>query len=413
MVEDEQKTSEGRRRALLLGAVAVACSALLAGLVFGARYLPLPVNIDGKSRTALLGVTVQQLRSDGLVSVHDGDLLAAKDKRVLRRRGGTVLVVNVDGKPAGPETRVWPWSTLVSHNGTDVIESVVTTREAVPIEAKFVGQGPLVFMAQPGTVGLRELRKGEVSGDTIESKTLIKPVPALFQRAKPGGAIGRVIALTFDDGPWPGTTEGVLQVLRRFKVKATFFVVGQEVRRRPALVRAVLADGNMVGSHSWSHLQLGKAPQRTVAHEIQAGQQAVLKAAKLWPRWFRPPYGSVSRTVYAEAAASKTKLVLWDVDPEDWRRPPATIIANRVVNSARPGAVVLMHDGGGDRRYTVVALAMIIPRLQAQGYRFVTLDQLFAPKAKPKPVAQAKPKAPAKAKAPAKPTAKPATVKKP
>jgi peptidoglycan-N-acetylglucosamine deacetylase len=269
----------------------------------------------------------------------------------------------------------------------------------------------MVFMARPGTVGLKELRTGEVSGDTIESTTLIKPVPALFLRTRPGAAVGRAIALTFDDGPLPGSTERVLAVLRKFKIKATFFMVGQQVRRHPALVRAVLADGNQVGSHSWSHKKLGTASQRTVAYEIQAGQQAIHKAAGIWPAWFRPPYGSVSRIVHAEAAAAKTKLILWDVDPEDWRRPSATVIANRVVNAAKPGAVVLMHDGGGDRRNTADALAMIIPRLQAQGYRFVTLDQLFAPKAKPKPVAKAA--APAKAKAPAKAAAKPAAAKKP
>jgi peptidoglycan/xylan/chitin deacetylase (PgdA/CDA1 family) len=405
MVEDAKKTPEERRPAFLWGALAVAGVVVLAALVFGARYLPVPVSIDGTTRTAPLGVTVDRLRSDGLVSVRDGDLLAAKDRRVLRERGGTALVIDVDGKPADPETRVWPWSSLASRNGTDVVESVITTREAVPIEARFVGSGPLVFMTQPGTVGLRELRKGEISGDTVGSSTLIQPVPAVFMRTRPGAAAGRVIALTFDDGPWPVTTDKVLAVLRKFKVKATFFMVGRQVRQRPAMVRAVLADGNEIGSHSWSHKVLGTAPQRTVAYEIQAGQQAVAKVTKVWPAFFRPPYGSVSRIVYSEAAASKTKLILWDIDPQDWRRPPATIIANRVVGAAKPGAVVLMHDGGGDRKNTVDALSMIIPRLQAKGYRFVTLDQLFIAKAK----APAKAKPVAKAKAPAKAPA----VKKP
>jgi peptidoglycan/xylan/chitin deacetylase (PgdA/CDA1 family) len=340
-----------------------------------------------------------------VVAVHDGDLIAAKDKRVLRRAGGTPLVIDVDGKPAGPETSVWPWSKLTSHNGTDVVESVTTTRQALSIEAKFEGQGPLVYLVRPGTVGLKEVRTGDISGDTVKSTILIKPVPALFVRTKPGAVIGRAIALTFDDGPWPGSTERVLAVLRKYKAKATFFMLGQQVHRNQKIVKAVLADGNQIGSHSWSHRMLGTAPQRTVAYEIQAGQRALRKITKVSPVWFRPPYGSVSRTVYAEAAAAKTKLVLWDIDPQDWRRPAATTIANRVVNAARPGTVVLMHDGGGDRKNTIDALLMIIPRLQAKGYRFVTLDQMFAPKAKPKAVVKAKPAV--------KPVAKPAAVKKP
>ncbi len=83
-------------------------------------------------------------------------------------------------------------------------------------------------------------------------------------------------------------------------------------------------------------------------------------------------------SVYAQAADAKVHLVLWDVDPMDWRRPPAAVIADRVVNAARPGRVVLMHDGGGDRTNTVAALPVIIQRLRAQGYQFVTMDQLYA-----------------------------------
>ncbi len=368
----------GTRKALAWSAWAAAGVALvLAMVVLSALYVRFPVTIDGRAESVPLGVTVATLQKQHYLNVHNGRLLAAKSHRILRENGGTRYQITVSGRPAIPTTRVWPWSTVTSRNGIDALESVVTTRVAVPIETTYEGKGPLVFMTQPGSVGLDQQVRGRVSGEVVSSQTLIKETPAVFLRAHPGGS-GKLIALTFDDGPWPKSTEAILSVLKQYNVKATFFMLGQQAKRYPLIVKDIAQQGSDLGTHSWDHRDLSKAPVSAISWEIRSAEDQVQKITGQLPRWFRPPYGAVSSAVYGQASDAKVNLVLWDVDPQDWRRPPPAVIADRVVNGSRPGDVVLMHDGGGDRKNTVAALPLVIQRLRALGYQFVTMDQLYA-----------------------------------
>jgi peptidoglycan/xylan/chitin deacetylase (PgdA/CDA1 family) len=186
----------------------------------------------------------------------------------------------------------------------------------------------------------------------------------------------KVVALTFDDGPWPSQTQSVLDILKANGVKATFFQVGQCVDARPELSRSLLANGMLLGNHTETHLLLGSRSYSTAYAEIANGQASIKKATTFTPRWFRPPGGSTSGTVEDAAGDLGLRTILWSVDPRDWERPSVTTICSRVLSQVRPGAVVLMHDGGGTRTGTIGALAPIIRELKRQGYTFLTLDQM-------------------------------------
>jgi chitin deacetylase len=376
MDQQARATGGGNRRAVVVGAVAalVAVGVLVALAFF---FVPTPVTVDGKTAWVRAGTPVSGLVSKGLITAHNGDLLAFKDKRVVRKNGGGPAIIYVGDQRAVLGTPVWPFSTVRSVNGVDSVEKVVSAKQAIPIEARWIGHGPLVFMSQPGSVGIRMIEKGAVSGDLVGSRTVLEGQPAVFLRTSSTGS-GKQIALTFDDGPWPKNTLAILAILKQQKVKATFFMLGTNVYSHPDLAKAVAAAGMDIGNHSETHPQLPKLKGTQIAWQIEAAQRMILKATGKTPTWFRPPYGAVNRAVYAQANADKVRVVLWTVDTEDWKKPPVTSIINRALTGAKPGAVMLMHDGGGNRDKTIQALPGVISRLRALGYTFVTLDELFA-----------------------------------
>jgi peptidoglycan-N-acetylglucosamine deacetylase len=180
---------------------------------------------------------------------------------------------------------------------------------------------------------------------------------------------GRVIYLTFDDGPDPQWTPQVMQVLGRYDAKATFFMLGQNAAAHPGLVDEVRRSGHAVANHSWNHPQLPRLAPADVRSQLDRTSTAI--GGK--DRCMRPPYGATNDSVESVVRDSGKRTVLWDVDTNDWKRPGASVIENRVVQGAKPGANVLMHDGGGERSQTVAALDGMLRRLTAQGYTFKAL----------------------------------------
>ncbi|PRX02246.1 UNVERIFIED_ORG: peptidoglycan/xylan/chitin deacetylase (PgdA/CDA1 family) [Actinomadura viridilutea] len=183
----------------------------------------------------------------------------------------------------------------------------------------------------------------------------------------------KCVALTFDDGPAPGTAK-LLNILARQNVKATFFLIGRNVATHPDLVRREVAEGHEVANHSWSHADLGRASVAKVEGELARTQHAIRKAAHVTPVLMRPPYGSTDARVAGIARRMKLAQVLWAVDPLDWRDRDTRLVERRVLKAVRPGMIVLLHDIHGT---TVEAVSPIIERLRADGYTFVTVSQLF------------------------------------
>ncbi|MEH1940878.1 MAG: polysaccharide deacetylase family protein [Nostoc sp.] len=205
-------------------------------------------------------------------------------------------------------------------------------------------------------------------------------IPSSFQSAIINAAklspSQKVIALTFDDGPWPESTAEVLDILRKNQIKATFFVIGQNVKNYPALLKQEVAEGHVIGNHTWHHWYQFLNPQ-AAAYEIDHTEDIIYQTTGLKTNLFRPPGGIMHNGVVDYARNSKYSIILWSSDSIDYSRPPVPKLIGNVFREAKPGGIVLMHDGGGNRSKTVQALPEIIANFRNQGYRFVTIPELL------------------------------------
>jgi peptidoglycan-N-acetylglucosamine deacetylase len=185
----------------------------------------------------------------------------------------------------------------------------------------------------------------------------------------------RDVALTFDDGPGP-YSRAIIRILRRMRAPATFFAIGREVAIYPRVIAAEARDGFEVGDHTETHPFLSILPVAAQRAEILDAARAIRAAGAPYPRLFRPPYGAFDKATLAILRAARMLIVLWSVDTSDYTRPGVARIVYVALSGARPGAIILMHDGGGDRAQTVAALPRIIRGLRRRGYRLVTISQL-------------------------------------
>jgi peptidoglycan-N-acetylglucosamine deacetylase len=188
----------------------------------------------------------------------------------------------------------------------------------------------------------------------------------------------KVIALTFDDGPWPQTTESILATLKEENVKATFFVIGQPLRSFPEIAKHVVADGHEIANHTvhhWYHKMSPLVAQR----EIDDTNKIILETLNVKTNYFRPPGGVLTNGLVAYAHRLNDAVLMWSADSGDSqpRRPSVETIVKNVVTQATPGGIVLMHDGGGKHENTAKAVPIIIKKLRAEGYRFVNITELL------------------------------------
>jgi chitin deacetylase len=184
----------------------------------------------------------------------------------------------------------------------------------------------------------------------------------------------KAIALTFDDGPWPKTTAAVLDILRHHNVKATFFVLGSNGTQYPDLLKRIAQEGHAIGNHTWNHGYHHHSPA-LAQREIQLTQQVIAKYTGLQTALFRPPGGFLKNGLVAHAHASQQATILWTVD--DTYSGSVDKAVKNVLQHANSGGIVLLHDGGGDRKLTIQALPEMIHQLQQQGYQLVTIPQLL------------------------------------
>jgi peptidoglycan-N-acetylglucosamine deacetylase len=185
-----------------------------------------------------------------------------------------------------------------------------------------------------------------------------------------GARTQRRVALTFDDGPG-AMTATMLQTLADAQARATFFVLGSQIAGNEHLLRRAAREGHEIGNHSWSH------GMPCPLCELARTSRHIRRVSGFRPCSFRPPGGYLSSTVTRAAREAGMHTILWDVDPQDWRRPGVQAIVSNVVRNVRNGSIVIMHDGGGDRRQTAAALPSIIARLQDRGYRLVPVYEVL------------------------------------
>jgi peptidoglycan-N-acetylglucosamine deacetylase len=181
------------------------------------------------------------------------------------------------------------------------------------------------------------------------------------------------IALTIDDGPHPEWTPKMLDLLAEHHVKATFSLIGEEVKRFPKLALRIVQSGHMLCNHTMHHpMGIGAMSPRHVDAEIAEAHDRIAQATGVAPRYFRAPGGNWSRAVFGSVARHGMLPIDWDVDPRDWARPGTRHIEHSMLG-AKGGDILLCHDGGGDRSETIKALRRVIPALKKRGLAFVIL----------------------------------------
>lgn len=185
------------------------------------------------------------------------------------------------------------------------------------------------------------------------------------------------IAITFDDGPHPYLTDRILEILNRYEVKATFFMVGVNVLNYPDVARNVLAAGHEVGNHTFSHSHIAKLNQNEVMKEVGLCEDALEELCEYRPHLFRPPEGAVNTYVEHCTEDQDYTLILWSLDTRDWEHKNTEQIVQSVLSNISPGDIILMHDYIGRQSHTPEALEILLPRLMELGYEPVTVSQLL------------------------------------
>ncbi len=186
---------------------------------------------------------------------------------------------------------------------------------------------------------------------------------------------GPYIAMTFDDGPSATLTPKLLDLLAAHHIKATFFVIGENVAEHPEIVERAAREGHEIANHSWSHPNFGKMSDEGVRRQLTRTDDAIKNATGVRPTLLRPPYGSITarqkRWIHNEFGY---QIILWDVDPYDWKRPGPSVVCNRILKETRPGSIVLSHD---IHPGTIEAMPSTFDQLQAKGFKFVTVSELI------------------------------------
>ncbi len=241
-------------------------------------------------------------------------------------------------------------------------------------ESALVGVALIAFtVAACGATTIAETGQGpRVDSETSSASKPKKrpsiettPVPSVSGKWSPSSG-DKTVYLTFDDGPGPNTGD-VLDVLKENDVKATFLIIGKMIRTREADLKRVYAEGHATGNHTWDHANLAQM------NKTQVDRQLNRSALEIGPRMgpcMRPPYGALDGEARKLSVAYGMTPVLWTRDTNDWNKSASQASIGNVLKGIQPGDIVLMHDGGGDRKNTVNALREVLPTLKAKGYKF-------------------------------------------
>jgi len=261
------------------------------------------------------------------------------------------------------------------------LETIIPTADV-----NFIGKGELLQVAAEPKAGARTFKTDDANA-TILSETYTS-MPASYVIRRMGDAPGK-IALTFDDGPSPEWTPKILDILKEKNVRSTFFIIGENGAANPKLVQRVLAEGHDIGNHTFTHPNIGEVSDSVAGVEINATQRLIEALTGRSTRLFRPPYfgdaePSTAQEIGPLQVAERLGYITvgLKVDPDDWMKPTADQIVQRIVEQAtdidpeKRGEIVLLHDAGGDRTTTVEALPRIIDELRSRGFELVTVSDM-------------------------------------
>ena len=190
----------------------------------------------------------------------------------------------------------------------------------------------------------------------------------------------KILALSFDDGPHPKYTVEILDILKEYNIKATFFVLGIHAELYPDIINRQISEGHEVGNHSYSHVNMKKASKNVIKEEFKKTQDIIYSISNVKPKVFRPPYGNYNDEVIKIVSSDNTSIVLWTFyqDSKDWSNPGVDSIVNTTLSKAQNGDIILFHDYVyKEESHSVVALKIILPKLSDEGYKFDTMSELI------------------------------------
>lgn len=215
-------------------------------------------------------------------------------------------------------------------------------------------------------------KTAEKAGASAAATVSASPSPT--EAPPPACTKVKCIALTFDDGPWPGTTDQLLDTLEREHVTATMFLLGNQAQAHPDMVRREQQLGLEIGNHTFTHPTLNQVSTGEVRTELTRTQDVLTQITGTRPTVMRPPYAGRNATSDSVSGELGLAVIVWDASPQDWVNKDPQTIARLTVDSAQPNSVVLMHD---THQWTVDAMPAVISELRAQDYHFVTVSQLL------------------------------------
>lgn len=383
--EKHQRARRNSRKKIIAALVAILV--VVGGITGGIFYMnnaPVTVTVNGEQKT-IQGAqrTLEGLVENGVVSVKPGNYIAVDDS-VMREGEGALCTAKLNGEDTSDlKTHLNEGDTIEITDGQNIMEPYNDDNvQSIPASVEEVGVGAVHVYQGSGEAGEKVVRTGTESGKTVEVTT---KEPGTIQLVKYNVNTNgdKVIALTFDDGPWDSSTAAILDILKNNNAKATFFTVGNRIPGHEDLIKRMKDEGHEIGTHTYDHasgsgkgvsLDLMSTQERR--DEVSKGLQAITDAGGDASTTFRSPGGNFGAETARDVHDLVTSEIGWNIDTGDWQRPGADVIAQRI-EMASPGNIILMHDGGGDRSQTVEALKTALPYLVEQGYEFITVDELL------------------------------------
>lgn len=336
------------------------------------------VTISGAERS------VGGLLDNNVVSVTPGNYVAV-DGSTIRQGEGTRCTAKVNGNDTDDMgMHLNGGDKIEISNGTDITEPYTDSEpQTLPHKTELKGVGAVHLYSNNAQDGEQVTRTGKESGITA-TVTTKEPVDNIVQYYNVNSNGDKVIALTFDDGPWDKQTDEILDILEQNDAKATFFTVGQCISGHEKELQRAASMGCEIGTHTWDHAEgsgqgvsLIKMSTDERKQEVQKGLEAIKNATgQEASTIFRCPGGNFDTSVATDLEGIVTAEIGWNVDTTDWKKPGADVIAQRI-QSAGPGNIILMHDGGGDRSQTIEGLRQALPKMKEQGYTFITVQELL------------------------------------
>lgn len=369
-----RRRRQSRRRPLRTAAWAAAtlvCSLIAFFLVpTGHVNTRVIVQINGAVLSLPARTMVSQLQPLSALLARPGSVLDITGD-VIQLGAGTEPQRQLDGGPVSATSTLAEGDSLLIRQGEHMLEGIRRVAQTIPYQYEVKGKGSIVSLAQAGAPGKRELFKGVASNKEAAVFVLRQAQNAVLQKSNARAPGQKLVALTFDDGPG-AYTQAVLDALATRHVPATFFVLGSAAAANKSMIEKMRAAGHEIENHSWNHPDLTTLSEEQVRSQLKRTAEVIGSS-----RYLRPPYGSSNDALKKLAAGLDLRLVFWTVDTLDWKHQDVNWILNKVKAGAKPGAIILMHDGGGNRKQTAAAIPLVVDWLFSQGYSITTVKQLL------------------------------------